>query len=213
MNWTPQGRKLSGLPFRFCMIMLLSSFASGCITWISGDEEILQSAYQTSSNVAPPLTISYTYENWDSSSLDDSTRELYYYSWKARLQSGLDELKDSGRFQDVEFVGLEPRKSGNHLAIEFSENTGPISSVMAVLAGLTLNWIPTYGNTDISFKVRFYRDGSLIQEYDNDYVFHLLNWNLFLPFWLAQSDDDTVRDMHLHLLRSVVADLEKNQRF
>ena len=80
----------------------------------------------------------------------------------------------------------------------------------AVIAGLTLNWIPTYTNPDHRFVVNYYEEGELRKQYEYTFSFHSLNWNLFLPIWLISSNQDTNDSIYATLFSYVARDLIKD---
>ncbi len=181
----------------------------GCITWISGNDANLDDSQFRAARNADEVTISFRYSYVDYSAMEqDKTIEQRYATQLQRyMQPGMDALVSRGVFKKVEFVGINRAESGNHLEVLQEEITGAWTITNAVIAGLTLNWIPTYTNPDHRFVVNYYEDGELRKQYEYIFSFHSLNWNLFLPFWLIASNQDSNDSMYATLLLYVARDL------
>lgn len=181
----------------------------GCITWISGNDANLDDSQFRAARNADEVTISFRYSNVDYSAMEqDKTIEQRYAPQLQRyMQPGMDALVSRGVFKKVEFVGINRAESGNHIEVLQEEITGAWTITNAVIAGLTLNWIPTYTNPDHRFVVNYYEDGELRKQYEYIFSFHSLNWNLFLPFWLIASNQDSNDSMYATLLLYVARDL------
>ncbi|MDF3819792.1 hypothetical protein P3G55_07780 [Leptospira sp. 96542] len=191
------------------LILSFSSFSS-CITWIESKLEPPMDSVYRQAKGEQKLTISFRHKGVDYSKMTEQAVQEYNPQMQRWLQPGMDLAKEKGIFKEVEYVGLDPFPSGRHISIEQGEDSNAWTITNAILAGLTLNWFPTYLRPDHIFKISYSENGTIRKEYQYRFTYHSLNWNLFIPFWLFRnqqvSNDKMMSLLFQYLMRDLIND-------
>lgn len=187
-------------------LLLIWAALSSCITWLGGDRIPADTEFR-GRQVAKELTISFNYKNVDYSQMDASIQGQYMANFEDWLRPGMDAVKATGLFESVRFVGMDIPEKGHHLQIVQDEDSGAWTIVNAVIMGLTLNWIPTYVCPDHVFQVNHYRDGQKAQTLDYRITYNSVNWNLFFPFAIADSNPSANQRLYINVMLNAVQDL------
>lgn len=185
--------------------------STSCISWLGDHQEALQESELRPARGEQTLTISFRYKNLDYSQMTEQSIREYKPQLLRWMQPGMDRLTRRGIFEKVEFVGLDRVDTGRHLDIQQEEDSGAWTITNAILAGLTLNWIPTYVRPDHVFYVSYYENGQERKTYNYRFTFHSINWNLFLPVWLIYSNQDTNDNLYATLFEYIARDLIKDE--
>lgn len=180
---------------------------SSCITWLGNSNDPLDDTQFRKARGNQSLTLSFRFKNIDYSQVTDSNKSDYMPQLTRWMQPGMDKLKERGVFEKVEFIGINKSDQGRHLEILQEEELGTWTVINAILAGFTLNFLPTYLKPDHIFNIKYYENGKILQEYKYRFTFHSLNWNLFLPIWLIYSNQDTNDQMYSTLFEYIARDL------
>ncbi|MCB1138667.1 MAG: hypothetical protein KDK23_07925 [Leptospiraceae bacterium] len=189
----------------FSLILILTALPS-CITWLSGDRIPADREFR-STQVAEELTISLNYKNVDYSQMDTSMQGQYMANFEDWLRPAMNALKSTGLFETVRFVGMDIPANGHHLQIVQEEDSGAWTITNAVIMGLTLNWIPTYVRPDHVFRVSHYVDGRKMQDLNYRITYNSVNWNLFFPFVIADSNPSANQRLYINVMLNAVQDI------